>query len=216
MSLEGAIGVFRSRRQRARLESDTGSEASEEVEVLGEEGSLLDRRLSEEEWEERAGRLQEGLAVRLFVDPPPDDESLYEPSVPPEWVDDGSGGYWHAREPVLLMIKTRPRAGFVHLRNRGRREGELYHIPLCFSNELHRFDLRDRSNGVRLGLRAYEEVRRRYHGRTAVLRGRVAGTVLEIGRSSVEGGMHNIQSDREVWSLHDAGSLHDRPLAVSL
>lgn len=222
MVLEAAIGAIRSRRRsRQPSETDSESEASEEAEVLGEEGSLTDRRLSQEEWEERVGRLHEsGLPVRLFLDPPPDDESLFEPSVPPEWVSDGHderGGYWLTREPELLRIKTRPRRDFAHLRNRGRREGEVYHIPLCFTNELHRFDLRDRSGGVRRGLAAYEELRQRYHGRTAVLRGRVAGTALEIGRrSEVVGSGYNIQSDRDVWALHDAGSFHDRPLFLGL
>jgi hypothetical protein len=222
MVIQAAIESIRARRRPLRdSEPDSASEASEEVEVLGEEGSLLDRRLSQEEWEERVGRLHErGLPVRLFLDPPPDDESLYEPSVPPEWVSEGRGegeGYWLTREPELLRIKTRPRRDFTHLRNRGRREGEVYHIPLCFTNELHRFDLRDRSAGVRRGLAAYEELRRRYHGRTAVLRGRVAGTALEIGRrSEVEGSGYNIQSDRDVWALHDAGSFHDRPLFLGL
>lgn len=220
MPLEGAIGAIRARRG-GHQQSDSESEASEEAEVLGEEGSLADRRLSQEEWEERAGRLQElGLPVRLFLDPPPDDETLYEPSVAPEWVNDEhheGGGYWLTREPELLMIKTRPRSDFTHLRNRGRREGEIYNIPLCYSNELHRFNLSDPASGVREGLRAYEELRRRYHGRTAVLRGRVAGTVLELGRrSTVEGSSSNIHGDRYALSLHAAGSFHDRPLYVSL
>jgi hypothetical protein len=158
--------------------------------------------------------------VRLFLDPAPEDPRLYEPSVEPEWVNDENherGGYWLELEAPLLMIKTRPRRGFTHLRNRPRRPGEMYHVPLCFTNELHRFDLRDRGVGVRLGLAEYEKLRQRYHGRAAVLRGRAVRDTFELDRRSVvEGSTLNIANDAAVRSLHDAGRFHDRPLHVSM
>ena len=117
---------------RAR-QTHSESESSSEGSVRGEQGSLEDRRLSQEAFEERGWRIRnEGLPVRLFVDKFPEDDSLFEPRPHAEFVPEAQGGYWHEPPPLLLRIRVKPLHGFVELRDRRRRHSEeAYHIPLC-------------------------------------------------------------------------------------
>ncbi|OYV32736.1 MAG: hypothetical protein B7Z80_26025, partial [Rhodospirillales bacterium 20-64-7] len=174
MGLETAIGRIRARRAALAPESDGSSSA--DVSVRGEEGSLEDRRMSQEEWDARSEELRErGLEVTLRFSDPPEEPEWYQPRLEAEWVSDEhheAGGYWHEREAPLLFVGLVPRKGAPRLSNRPRRRSELYAIPLCRTTELHRFDLRDPARGVRLGLEAYRRLRARYDGRAAVLRGR--------------------------------------------
>jgi hypothetical protein len=210
---------------RRRRAYDEGSDSSDDVSVRGDEGSLEDRRISQEEFDRRREIIEtHGMPVRLIVNPLPEDSDLYEANTQ-EWVDDENserGGYYRDRAELLMISLVPVRnlgAGFQRLRERPRRRGQPdYHISLCFTNELHRFNLYDRHQGVQRGKAAYQTLRNRYNGRLAVLRGRVRRTSFELnGRTHVHQlTVNNIVRDDDVWALHDCGSYHDRPLHVSL
>ena len=201
---------------RAKPESD-----SDDASVRGDEGSLADRRMSEEEWDRGRGEIEErGLPVRLILDDPPEDPEAYDPDHR-EWVEDDNhrdGGYFRNNRE-LLRVRLRPLEGFAKMSNRKRRRGEpSYHVALCYTDELHRFDLYDRRHGVQLGLAAYKTLRARYQGRTAVLMGRVRGTSLELtGRTRAEGlERHNLVRDNDLRALRDCGTYAGQRLRVRL
>ena len=211
--MQAAINVHRARNEL--------SESSSEGSVRGDEGSLEDRRLSQEALDERTRSMRErGLPVRLFMEELPEDDGLYESRVHAEFVEDPnhpSGGYWHEAPPALLMIKVKPLPGFTSLRDRRRRPSELYHIALCLTSELHRFDLRDGSAGVRVARGLYGGLRERYHGKRALLRGWMQGTTLTLSRgTSVEGGNRSVVDDPDVRMFRAAGSYSDRDLQLAL
>jgi len=205
------------RARRTHSESESSSEGS----VRGEEGSLEDRRLSQEIFEERGWRIRnEGLPVRLFVDEFPEDDSLFEPRPHAEFVPETTGGYWHEPPPLLLRIRVKPLHGFVELRDRRRRHSEeAYHIPLCRTSEVHRFDLRDKSSGVRQARRIYERLRETYNGKLAVLRGWLHGIELRLSRgTTVENNRMGelLTDDPYIRMFRAAGSFHDQDLQLAL
>ena len=67
---------------------DEGSDSSDDVSVRGDEGSLEDRRISQEEFDRRREIIEtHGMLVRLIVNPLPEDSDLYEANTS-EWVED--------------------------------------------------------------------------------------------------------------------------------
>ena len=218
MEMEKAILGIRARRA---PESKESTESSSEGSVRGEEGSLEDRRLSQEAFEERGWRIRrEGLAVRLFVDDFPEDDALFEPRPHAEFVPEPQGGYWHESSPLLLRIRVKPLQGSTVLRDRRRRHSEeAFHIPLCYTDELHRFDLRDGLAGVRQAVGLYGRLRERYDGKRAVLRGWLHGTELRLSRhTTVEGNRLGelLTDDSDVRMFRAAGSFHRQDLQVAL
>jgi hypothetical protein len=211
---------------RRRKRNEHGDSSSDDVSVRGEPGSLEDRRLTAEEWDRRVEIIeQHGLPVRLTLDPLPEDPEVYEPDAQ-EWVEDDhheTGGYYRDKK-VLLRIRLIPvhdlGKGFQKLADRPRRRGEdPYHIGLCFTNELHRFDVYDRRNGVRKGQAAYMALRAKYNDRLAILKGKMQRTTLVLnGRTHVHHhpANANIYRDADVRALHDCGEYHDRSLHASL
>jgi len=145
---------------------------------------------------------------------------LYNPRKHAEFVEDPNhhdGGYWLKLEPELLGIEFKPVPGFTKLHDR--RHSEVYHLPLCFTDELHRFDLRDASEGIRVAKGLYERLRERYHGKRATLHGWLQGTTLTLSRrTDVEDNVRGEQlvDDVGVRMFRAAGSFHDRDLQVEL
>ena len=202
---------------------DGPESSSSEGSVRGEEGSLEDRRISQETLDERSHAIREqGLPVRLFLRELPEDESLYNHRKHAEFVEDPNhhdNGYWLEGEPELLWIELQPLSGFAKLRDRRRRHSEAYIIPLCYTDELHRFDLRDASDGIRVAKGLYERLRDRYHGKRATLHGWVQGTTLTLSRrTAVEVNVRGEQlvDDVYVRMFRAAGSFHDRDLQLEL
>ena len=207
--------------KRAILKHSDPSESSSEGSVRGEEGSLEDRRLTQEVFEERGWRIRnEGLPVQLFVDEFPEDDALFEPRPHAEFVPEPQGGYWHEPPPLLLRIRVKPLQGFVKLRDRRRRHSEAaYHIPLCHTDEVHRFDLRDASLGVQQARRFYERLRERYDGKQAVLRGWLHGVEMRLSRgTTVEGNRMGelLTDDPYIRMFRAAGSFHEQDLQLAL
>ena len=206
--------------KRAILKHSDPSESSSEGSVRGEEGSLEDRRLTQEVFEERGWRIRnEGLPVQLFVDEFPEDDALFEPRPHAEFVSEPQGGYWHEPPPLLLRIRVKPLQGFVKLRDRRRRHSEAaYHIPLCHTDEVHRFDLRDASLGVQ-ARRFYGRLRERYDGKQAVLRGWLHGVEMRLSRgTTVEGNRMGelLTDDPYIHMFRAAGSFHEQDLQLAL
>jgi hypothetical protein len=193
---------------------DVDSDSSTDVSVRGEAGSPEDRRIDWDEWERREERInREGLNVRLVLDPLPEDPDLYLPDTKYEWVNDVNhrdGGKWHQKPPVLLQIRTRLAQDAVRFSDRPRRHGETpYHISLCFTNELHRFNLFDESDGIIKGKAMYNRLRDRYNGQHVHLPGKMQGGAFELkGRG--------IANDVEVQAVHACGAYHDRSLHISM
>ena len=107
----------------------------------------------------------------------------------------------------LLMINTKPKAGFPHRSNwaklaKATAEGFRYHISLCFISEL--------PEG---GWDAYERIRERYDGKEGVLKVSVwnAEAKLMEGNAFTEA----ILNDPDIALLHNAGKYSNRPLHVS-
>jgi hypothetical protein len=63
------------------------------------------------------------------------------------------GGYARLKRE-LLCIEGDAGAG-----SRRAREVTTHRIPLCYTDDLHRFDLYNRRHGVQMGLGAYERLR---------------------------------------------------------
>jgi hypothetical protein len=154
------------------------------------------------------------------VDEFPEDDSLFEPRPHAEFVPETTGGYWHEPPPLLLRIRVKPLHGFVELRDRRRRHSEeAYHIPLCRTSEVHRFDLRDKSSGVRQARRIYERLRETYNGKLAVLRGWLHGIELRLSRgTTVENNRMGelLTDDPYIRMFRAAGSFHDQDLQLAL
>ena len=195
--------------------------SSSEGSVRGEEGSLEDRRINQETLDERAQAIRErGLPVRLFLRELPEDENLYEPRKHAEFVNDPhhpDGGYWHEAPSALLWIELKPLPGFTQLRERRRRHSEApYHLPLCYTNELHRFDLRNWAAGIRVAKAFYARLREKYDGREAMLHGWVQGATLTLSRRTSVAGPGSLVGDSDLMMFRAAGSYQDRALQVEL
>jgi hypothetical protein len=117
-----------------------------------------------------------GFVVRLSVD-----------SIDDIW-EHGPHGNWNPREnaATFLQIRVEPvEEYFLPLARSGSYmpdSGE-YHISLCYTSDLHRFNLYDFTDGLVKGKQAYDRVRQRYDGKLAHLRGKIrTGSVkLEEG-----------------------------------
>ena len=118
----------------------------------------------------------------------------------------------------LLMIKTLPREGkFIHRIGRPVTDEERkwdYHISMSFTHEIHRFDLRNSEDGVRLGKETYNRLRARFNGKEAVLHGHMGGSTFVVDEMLVEG--ETIPVPDEVVMLHNAGRYCNRPIHVSM
>ena len=194
--------------------ADLDSDRSTDVSVRGERGSPEDRRIDIDEWWRRVAVFdRDGVDVTLALDPLPEDPDLYLPTPVRLWVNDENhmeGGYWHVKWPVLLMIRTRFRRGALTFTDRRRRRDVTpYHISLCFTNEIHRFNLFDQSDGIERGKAVYNRLRDRYDGQRVHIPGKMEGGMFEIkGRG--------IANDPELQAMHACGKYHDSSVHISM
>ena len=104
-----------------------------------------------------------------------------------------------AKPTPLLMIKTRPREGkFIHRIGRPVTDAERnwdYHISMSFTHEIHRFDLHNSEDGVRLGKETYNRLRARFHGKEAVLHGHMESSMFVVDEMLVEGDIIPVPDD---------------------
>ena len=49
----------------------------------------------------------------------------------------------------------------------------MFHISLCFTNELCRFDLYNKDNGIEVGYQKYMDLRDKYNGKEAHVEARI-------------------------------------------
>ena len=87
-----------------------------------------------------------------------------------------------------------------------------YHISLCYTNELHRFNLYDFMRGLKKGKDVYEKVRDRYNGKIAHLRGKIRTGSVAIDANTVvfeENGKKTrlkLHADKDALALLAAGT----------
>jgi hypothetical protein len=151
-----------------------------------------------------------GLHVVLEIDPLPTNESVYEKPTK-YWEQEGDN--WTEKDKPLLQIHIKKGSHFVEYSGREFSKEEApfdYHISLCFTNELHRFDLYRSENGVELGKAAYTRLRDKYNGREIMLQGHMQKTAFYIDPDSA------ILNDRDLIMLHNAGSYADRTHHISM
>ena len=188
-------------------------------------------RTYEEQDERKKEQDRFGFVVRMRVD-----------SINNIW-ENGPHTKWDPRkedEATFLQIRMEPVDDFfLPLAKSGSYtpdSGE-YHISLCYTSDLHRFDLYNFNNGLQKGKNAYDEVIKRYDGKIAHIRGRVrTGSVLigkdtrvyivddpsDTGRrvrrkqqqQNPEG--HNIYDDEQIKALLAAGKYARDDMHVTL
>ena len=102
----------------------------------------------------------------------------------------GPGTTWdpkHADNATFLQIRLEPDEEFFlpigRTKNYRPDSGE-YHISLCYTSDLHRFNLYDFTNGLAQGKAAYDRIRERYDGKVAHLRGTIRTGSLRIGNET--------------------------------
>ena len=98
------------------------------------------------------------LRVKLKVHPLPPEEEKYQTT---------------AKDVDLLQIYTEPnpKDEFFEMAFKKVDGANPYHISLCYTNELHRFNLFNFSDGVRRGKEVYHLIINKFDGKGAFLRG---------------------------------------------
>ena len=156
-----------------------------------------------------------GLHVILEMDPLPTNDLFYQKK--PKYWDDTA---WEEKDVPLLQIHIRKGDQFVEYAGRefSREEAPFdYHISLCFTNELHRFDLLRSDNGVQLGKAAYNRLRDTYNGKHVMLKGHMQRTAFYIDPgSNIQGNLPDFLADADFIRLHNAGSYADRDHHISM
>ena len=121
--------------------------------------------------------------------------------------------WWHHQnefnpqnqDPTFLQIELEPiEEFFLPLARTGQYQPDSpYHISLCYTNDLHRFDLYNFENGVTRGKAAYDRLIERYDGQIAHLRGDMrTGSVL-IGPRTVVYDPRHVEQFQQPYHLHD-------------
>ena len=154
-----------------------------------------------------------GFLVKMRVD-----------SIDDIW-NNGPGTNWdpkHAKDATFLQIRLEPDEEFFLPLAKSRTympDTGKYHISLCYTSDLHRFNLYDFTDGLQKGKAAYDRVRERYDGKVAHLRGTIRTGSLKIGNNTrvlekkrVRGksekrynNYYNIYDDPDVQALLSAG-----------
>ena len=177
--------------------------------------NLHDRNLTNDDYKWLESNLNKhGLHVRLRLDPLPDNENAFTKD-PEYWDEQGE-----QHTAPLLQIHIEKGSKFVELAGREFSKEEApfdYHISLCFTNELHRFDLLHSDNGVKLGKEAYNRLRESYNGKEAILNGHVHNFNFDIEPGSViQGNLPDFYDNKDFIMLHNAGSYANRADHVSM
>jgi len=175
-----------------------------------------DRNMTAEEQEWLKGQLEtHGLHVTFHIDPLPTDQNAYGKA----------SKYWDEAEYAekdapLLQIRITKGSHFVEYSGREYSDDEItfdYHISLCFTNELHRFDLLDSNRGVELGKAAYNKLRETYNGKEVMLNGHIQKTAFYIDPGSkIQDSLPDFITNADFIMLHNAGAYADRPHHLSM
>ena len=161
----------------------------------------------------KAQQARFGFVVRMKVD-----------SIDDIW-NNGPGTKWdpkHAKDATFLQIRLEPDNEFflpLGITKDYMPDSGEYHISLCYTSDLHRFNLYDFMNGLVKGKEAYDRIRKRYDGKVAHLYGTIRTGSLKIGNGTIilkrkqitgksereysEG--YNIYDDPDVLALLAAG-----------
>jgi hypothetical protein len=158
---------------------------------------------------------EHGVHVTLRMEPLPESPFFYTKK--PEYWDRETGTKYEAR---LLQIHIEKGSKFVEFSGRQftREDAPFdYHISLCFTNELHRFDLLHSERGVELGQAAYNRLREKYDGKEVLLKGEIHNYAFNIlPGSQIQGGVEDFLIDDDFIMLHNAGAYADRPHHLSM
>ena len=119
---------------------------------------------------------------------------------------------------MLLKIYTRPLADTRLLHDNEQiptTEYNMFHISLCFTNELCRFNLYDKDKGINTGYDKYMELKTKYHGKVAHVEARILdNAIATITAIHTEAGDLFLEPD--LHALHYAGEYFDRAVHISL
>jgi hypothetical protein len=175
-----------------------------------------ERHLSKDEFDWIADNLhRHGLDVVIHVDPLPDKLELFD-KYDTHYDDEGI-----EKKKPLLQIRLTPGPLFIEIVGRlwtdeEKKEQVDYHLSLCFTSDLHRFNLLDSEDGVRKGKAAYEDLRK-YDGKAARLAGWVHNTNFDILKGMrVEGDLPDMLESAPFIMLHNAGIYAQRDHHISM
>ena len=120
--------------------------------------------------------------------------------------------------PPLLQIHTdpHPNGNFFEMAFKEVVGANPYHISLCFTSELHKFNLYNPTEGIRIGKEAYERLKRMCHGKEAFLRGSLSGNTAFNIHSIVLSDITLRIDEGDLYALHAAGTYHNRDIHISM
>ena len=91
----------------------------------------------------------------------------------------------------------------------------MFHISLCFTNELCRFDLYDKDKGIHTGYDKYMELRRKYNGKEAHVKANInENAIATVTAIHTDAG--DVFLEPDLHALHYAGEYFDRSVHISL
>ena len=91
----------------------------------------------------------------------------------------------------------------------------MFHISLCFTNELCRFDLYNKDNGIEVGYQKYMDLKAKYNGKEAHVEAKInENAIATVTAIHTEAG--DLFEERDLHALHYAGEYFDRPVHISL
>jgi len=118
----------------------------------------------------------------------------------------------------LLKIITRPLPDTRLLHDQAlvpTTEYNMFHISLCFTNELCRFNLYDKDEGINTGYDKYMALKKKYDGKVAHVEAKIhENTIATITAIHTDAG--DLFQEPDLHALHYAGEYYDRPVHISL
>ena len=89
-------------------------------------------------------------------------------------------------------------------------EIQTHHISLCYTNELHRFNLFNFSDGVRRGKEVYQRIINKFDGKEAFIRGYMTNSSAFNFQYIIMPDMGvNIDEEEDMNAMHKAGKSQD-------
>ena len=118
----------------------------------------------------------------------------------------------------LLKIITRPLPDTRLLHDQAlvpTTEYNMFHISLCFTNELCRFNLYDKDEGINTGYDKYMALRKKYDGKEAHIEAKIRENAIATV-TAIHTDVGDLFEERDLHALHNAGEYFDRPVHISL
>ena len=144
------------------------------------------------------------LRVRLRVHPLPPEEEKYQIT---------------AKNGELLQIYTEPnpKDEFFEMAFKKVDGANPYHLSLCYTNELHRFNLFNFSDGVRRGKEVYQRIINKFDGKEAFLRGYMTNSsAFNVQYIIMPDMIVNIDEEEDMNAMHKAGEYQGRDWHISM